>query len=728
MHQTSQKMFKIEHFVVEGLHCPKCIREIEETLSEVEKIKTARVNLSTQRLAIEWTDGEQAPQERTQSVVTALDNIGFKAFPFKSTDISSQKDKIGRSLLSAMIVAAIASVAVMALPHFLPLIGDTSVAMLHWLSAAIALPAAAFSGIPFFRSAINALRGRRLNMDVPISLAVILTCAMSIFQTSIGSPTAYYDAAVMLLFFLLIGRYLDHRMRNQARSVAHDLMSYKVSNATLLQDDGSTAEVAVELLVPGQTIQVIAGSRIPVDGTVVSGVSDIDTSLVTGETIPVKAEEGVDVFAGTINVNGTLTIKITATSGQTLLDEIIELMETAEQGRAKYVKLADKAAQIYAPLVHLLALSTFLGWWLFSTIGWEQSLIHAIAVLIITCPCALGLAVPVVQVVASSRLFKSGVLVKAADGLERLAEVDTVIFDKTGTLTMGQPELANADDEAVTAFNLELAASLAKSSSHPLCRALIVACHERDIPTVATKSEIHEEPGMGLRAEINGVEIKLGNREWCGIHANYLSNNRYSELWLSAKGAQPVLFCFKDRMRADAHDVVGWFIRRKLKVILLSGDRKDVVEEAAEELGLSRYRHSCKPQEKIEVIERMRANGDKILMVGDGLNDAPALRAADVSFSPSSAAEVSQNAADFIFQSQRMESIIRSYQVSVMSKKLVFTNFALAGIYNLIAVPFAAAGMITPMIAAIAMSLSSIVVTGNALRLNFEKLYKSHEA
>ena len=726
MHQTSKKMFMIEHFVVEGLHCPKCIREIEDTLGDMGKIRNARVNLSTQRLAVEWSEAEQPPQERTQLVVGALDKIGFKAFPFKSSDLNTQSDKIGKSLLRAMIVAAIASVVVMTLPLFLP--ENSSVTFTHLISAAIALPGAAFAGIPFFRSALNAIRGRRLNMDVPISLAVILTCAMSVFQTSIGSETAYYDAAVMLLFFLLIGRYLDHRMRNQARSVAHDLMTYKVSTATIVHEDETSEEVAVEMLVPGQIIKIIAGDRIPVDGIVVSGTSDVDTSLVTGETIPVKAEAGVDVYAGTINVNGTLKVKITATSGQTLLDEIIELMETAEQGRAKYVRLADKAAQIYAPLVHFLALATFTGWWLFSSIGWEQSLINAIAVLIITCPCALGLAVPVVQVVASSRLFNAGVLVKAADGLERLAEVDTVIFDKTGTLTLGQPELANADDESVTAFNLELAASIAKSSSHPLCRALIVACHERDIPTVATTSEVHEEPGMGLRAEINGVEVKLGNREWCGIHSNYLPNNRFSELWLSAKGAQPVLFCFKDRMRADAHDVVGWFLRRKMKVILLSGDRKDVVEEAAEELGLSRYRHSCKPQEKIEVIKRMKANGDTVLMVGDGLNDAPALRAADVSFSPSNAAEVSQNAADFVFQSQRMESIIRSYQVSVMSKKLVFLNFALAGIYNLIAVPFAAAGMITPMIAAIAMSLSSVVVTGNALRLNFEKLYKSHEA
>lgn len=723
-------MFRIEHFVVEGLHCPKCIREIEGTLGENDKIKNARVNLSTQRLAVEWQESVEDTLQNSEEVISALEKIGFKAFPFKTTNAQLEGDKVGKSLLKAMAVAGFAAANVMLLSVAVwdgGEMNESTRSLMHWVSALIVLPAATFAGMPFYKSAWNALKGRRLNMDVPISLAVILTCGMSLFQTYLKATETYYDAAVMLLFFLLIGRFLDQKMRNHARSVAHNLMSYKESKATLLHEDGHTEEIATEMLVPNQIIQVIPGGRIPADGTVISGMSDIDTSLVTGETVPQKAEKDTEVFAGTINVNGTLNIKITSTTGNTLLDEIIELMETAEQGRAKYVRLADRAASIYAPLVHFLAAATFLGWLLFSNVGWEVSLINAIAVLIITCPCALGLAVPVVQVVASSRLFKSGILVKAADGLERLAEVDTVIFDKTGTLTLGQPELANADDENVTPFNLELAAKLAKTSSHPLCRALIVACHDRDIPTIATESEIHEEPGMGLKATVNNITVKLGNREWCGINQNYLPNNRYSELWLKAEGAKPVLFCFKDRMREDALDVVHWFLRRQLKVILLSGDRKDVVDEAAEELGLSRYKYECKPQEKIEIIERIKASGDKVLMIGDGINDAPALSAANVSISPSTAAEVSQNAADFIFQSQKLDSVVRAYQVSLNSRKLVFINFALAAIYNMIAVPFAAAGLLTPLIAAIAMSLSSIVVTANALRLNFQKLYRSHE-
>lgn len=731
MQDVLNKNNKIEHYIIEGLHCPKCIREIEDMLGQNKNISGAQVNLITHRLTVEWREDINIPNNRAEQIINALSSIGYKAFPFDNNQYSEQNDKKSKKILRALIVAGLASLLVMSLPFILSQYSDVYKIehyQIHWLSAIIALPTALYSGTVFFISAWNAIRNFRLNMDVPISIAIIITCAMSLFETYLKSDHTYFDAAVMLLFFLLIGRYLDQKMRARAKSVAQSLINYKPSKATLILKDGATEDVDLKMLVPGQIIQVIAGDKIPADGIIISGTSDIDTSFVTGETIPKTKGIGENVFAGTVNLNGTLHIEVKSVIGGTLLDEIIALIETAEQGRAKYVKLADKAASIYAPLVHILAISTFLGWFFFSDIGWENSLINAISVLIITCPCALGLAVPVVQVVASSRLFNSGILIKAADGLERLAKIDTVVFDKTGTLTLGQPELVNEEHQDVTPFNMELAASIAKSSSHPLCRALIVACHKQNIPTITAKSDIYEEPGMGLKAIINGHEVRLGNREWCGIHASYKGNERYSELWLKVKGAKPVLFCFKDSMRSDALDVVQWFIRRKMKVILLSGDRKDVVEEAADELGLSRFKHSCKPQDKIEIIERMKSNGDTVLMVGDGLNDAPALKAADVSMSPSSASEISQNAADFVFQTRKLESVVRAYQVSSKSRKLIFANFAFAATYNIIAVPFAAAGLLTPLIAAIVMSLSSILVTINALRLNFEKLYRSHDA
>ncbi len=708
---SNRKSPGLEHFLVEGLHCPSCIREIEGALQKNPIIKNARVNLTTQRLAVEWSGESQDATAGNDEVIETLKDLGFNGYLFRDDPSAKEGDKEGRWLLTCMSIAGFATLAIMMLT-----VSD-------WILALIALPASAVAGMPFFKSAWGSLKARSINMDVPISLAVILSLLMSVMQTLTLGENTYYDAAVMLLFFLLIGRYLDRKMRNHARATAHNLMNYRPSSASIVIQDGDTESCAIEMLKPEMVVRVAPGERIPVDGVIIRGTSEVDSSLVTGETIPVKATIEDKVFAGTMNVSGALDIKITALSGKTLLDEIIGLMETAEQGRAKYVRLADKAAQIYAPAVHILALATFLGWMIFSTVGWEQSLITAISVLIITCPCALGLAVPVVQIVASSRLFNSGILVKAPDGLERLAEIDTIAFDKTGTLTLGQPEIANGDD--IDPANLELAASLAKTSTHPLCRALIVACHERDIPTIATDSPLHEEAGMGLKATIDGREVRLGNRDWCQVPMDIQKNTRYSELWLKIEGEMPVFLAFQDRLRSDAAQVVAWFKNKGFDVLLLSGDRPDVVAEVAKELGIADYLGGARPQDKINRLEKLKADGKKILMVGDGMNDAPALSASYVSISPSTASEVSQNAADFIFQSQQLESIVRVWQVSHTSRKLVFTNFALAAIYNVIAVPFAAAGFLTPLIAAIAMSSSSILVTTNALRLNLVKLFSS---
>ncbi len=719
---------KLEHFLVEGLHCPSCIREIEGALQQKPIIKNVRLNLTTQRLAVEWAGDHPDSAANSDEVIDTLKGLGFKGYLFKDDPSAISDDKESRWLLICMGIAGFAMMNIMLLSvsdWAGSDMGSQTRGLFHWISALIALPAAAVAGMPFYKSAWGAVKARKLNMDVPISLAVILSLGMSVMQTLSHAEDTYYDAAVMLLFFLLIGRFLDRKMRNHARATAHNLMSYRPNKATIVTDDGHTESRAIELLACDMVVRVAAGERIPVDGIIIRGTSEVDTSLVTGETLPVKATTDDKVFAGTMNVSGALDIKITALTGKTLLDEIIGLMETAEQGRAKYVRLADKAAQIYAPAVHLLALFTFAGWMVFSTVGWEQSLITAIAVLIITCPCALGLAVPVVQIVASSRLFKNGILVKAPDGLERLAEVDVIAFDKTGTLTLGQPEIANGDQ--INPTHMELAASLAKTSTHPLCRALIVACHERGIPTIATDHPLHEESGMGLKTTINDQEVRLGNRDWCHVPAHVQENTRYSELWLKIGDQEAIFFAFQDRLRKDAVQVVNWLQDHKFEVLLLSGDRPDVVADVAQTLGITNYLGAAKPQDKIDRLEELKAKGKKILMVGDGLNDAPALSAAYVSMSPSTAADVSQNAADFIFQGQNLESIIRAYQISESSRKLVFANFALAAIYNMIAVPFAAAGMLTPLIAAIAMSSSSIIVTTNALRLNLVKLWSSKE-
>jgi Cu2+-exporting ATPase len=389
---------------------------------------------------------------------------------------------------------------------------------------------------------------------------------------------------------------------------------------------------------------------------------------------------------------------------RTLLAEIVRMMEVAEQGRAKYVALADRVARWYAPVVHVAALSTFLGWTFGMGAPWQQALLNAVAVLIITCPCALALAVPVVQVIASGRLLRQGILLKSATALERFADVDTVVFDKTGTLTLGKPELIR--DGTWTAGQLAQAASLAVASRHPLARALAAAAGN-----VPMADGVREEPGRGMAAG----PVRLGSRAWIGVAD---SGDEGPELWLDVPGNAPVRFAFADSPRADAAEVVTDLKRRGLRIELLSGDRPATVRTLAERLGIDTWHAAQTPADKVARLEALKAEGRKVLMVGDGLNDAPALAAAHVSASPSTAVDVSQTAADVVFQGHRLTPVAETLRVAVGSRRLVRQNFVLALGYNVFTVPLAVAGYVTPLIAAIAMSTSSLVVIGNALRLS----------
>ncbi|HSR72403.1 MAG TPA: heavy metal translocating P-type ATPase, partial [Kiloniellales bacterium] len=631
------------NLVIENLHCPSCIPRIEGALSKRPGVLEARVNLSTRRLRIRWRDGETEPR----TLLEAITDQGFRLAPFDPVGVETGGESESRALLRALAVAGFAAGNVMLLSvsvwsGLASDMGSATRALMHWVSALIALPAIAYSIRPFLGSALGALRAGRLNMDVPISLAVILAAGMSFFETLRNGEHVYFDAAVMLLFFLLIGRYLDLRVRGRARSAAENLLLLRAKAATVIGDDRSRRALPIAEVSPGMRVAVAPGEHVPVDGRVVAGRSEIDTGLVTGESLPRPVAPGAEVFAGTLNLAGPLEVEVTAADEGTLLAEIVRLMDSAEQGRARYVRLADRIARIYAPVVHLLAAGTFLGWLLLGGVGWQAALLIAIAVLIITCPCALGLAVPAVQVAAVGRLIRRGVLVKAPDALERLAAADCVVFDKTGTLTLGWPELA--EPERVAPADLRTAAALAAGSRHPLARALCRAAG----PVPALAAEVREEPGRGLAASVEGGELRLGAREWCGVVDEQGGEGAVSELWLTGPGRAPVRFAFRDRIRPDAARTVAWLKAQGLHVALLSGDRKPVVRAAAAALGIEDWRAECRPADKIARVEDLARDGRRVLMVGDGLNDAPALAAAFVSASPAEAADISQTAADLI--------------------------------------------------------------------------------
>ena len=699
-------------FSIANLHCAGCIRTIEAGLGKIPGVDHARVNLTARRVTVVG-DGTRVDAD---GIVAALTDLGYDAAPLAAAltaPASRAADDEDTYLLRCLGVAGFAAMNIMLLSvsvwaGWASDMGPATRGLMHWISALLALPTIAYSGRPFFTSAWAALRGRRLNMDVPISLAVLLAGGMSLAETMRGAPEVYFDAAVTLLFFLLVGRYLDRRMRTRAYSLAENLLSLRDTTAVVMAADGTRVPMAIDGLMPGMTVAVPPGGRVPTDGIVAAGQSDLDASLITGESLPQAVGPGAAVHAGTVNLSAELLIDVKTPADQSLLAEIAGLMEAAQQNRSAYVRLADRAATLYAPIVHLTAAATFAGWMLLGDVGWQAALVIAIAVLIITCPCALGLSVPIVQVVASGHLFRRGLLIKAGDALERLAGADVVVFDKTGTLTLGRPELDNRPDIPQQA--LDGAAAMAATSRHPLAQAIV-----RAAGPVAAMADVKEVPGRGLVAGAAGRETRLGSHAWCGVPEEDRDETR-SELWLATPDAPPVRFLFRDRPRPDAAEAVARLRQLGLDVRMLSGDRPAVARDVAAKVGITDWRAAMLPAAKVAYLDDLRRDGRRVLMVGDGLNDAPALAAADVSMSPGTAADVSQVAADVLFQGKHLMPVVDGLCVARKARRLMLQNFGLSVAYNLVAVPLAIAGLATPLMAAVAMSTSSLLVTANALR------------
>lgn len=697
--------------LVNGVYCAGCIQKIESSLSREQGIRGVRLNFSTRRLALEW----EGALEQANEYVAIIEALGYSVQPYDVDAEKSELFKEERFLLLCLGVAGFAMGNVMLLSVGLwstttETMGIATRDFMHWVSAMIALPTILFSGRPFFRSAIKALSAGHTNMDVPISLALVLAGGMSLFETINHGEHVYFDSAVMLIFFLLIGRYLDFRARKNARSTATDLLSSLSGFANVVGGNagaGDTSRILIRDLEEGMIVRVAAGEKFPIDGFIVDGESDVDTSLVTGETMPRTARVGAEIFAGTLNLSAPVTIKVAAAAEDSLLADIVRLMEKAGQGQAQYVRLADRAARLYTPVVHSCAALAFIGWWIIGGLVWQDALMVSITVLIITCPCALGLAVPVVQVLATGRLMREGILVKSGDALERLSDIDTVIFDKTGTLTLGQPTLDGVYDDGM----MRMAASLAVHSAHPLSRALSDA-YDGALHGV---SNVEEISGKGLCADYNGQAIKIGSRAWCGDADAPQSKDL--ELWLNIEGQPPVVFRFNDHVHQDAAEVIDKFMKNGVDVVMLSGDRQAVADDIARQCGISKVYAEQTPAQKYEVLEGFKRDGHKVLMVGDGLNDAPVLAGADVSCAPGTAIDMAQNAADIVFMGGNLSPVYATYKVANLTQKLVKQNFALAVLYNMIAVPLALAGFVTPLIAAVAMSGSSLIVIANSFRL-----------
>jgi Cu2+-exporting ATPase len=700
VHATDAGMHALT-LAIDGLQCGACVWLIESVLARDPRVAAARVNMTTRRLHLVWAGAPDV----AGALVERIERLGYRLVPFDPACLAAAHDERGRELMRALAVSGFAAANVMlpAVAIWVGLFSDmgpATRALLHWVSAAIALPAIIYAVRPFWRSAWGALRLGRTNMDVPISIGVTLVTVMSLVQTIQHAEHAYFDSAVSLLFFLLIGRVLDHYARAHARAAAEQLIALQQSDVAVLAADGTVSRQDAATVLAGSLVLVAAGERIGVDGTILRGETLLDTALVTGESLPAAAGPGTAVFAGTLNLGAAVTLRTTAAGAGTLLAECVRLMEAAEAKRGRFVMFADRVARRYAPVVHLAALLTFLWWWGVAGIAVADALLIAAAVLIITCPCALALAVPAVQVIGTGHLFRRGVLVKSPTGLERLAEIDTVVFDKTGTLTDPALALVSAHDPAV----LRVAATLAASSRHPLSRALVAAAGP-----VVPADGVEEVVGAGLRLG----DLRLGSAAFCGAEGAAAG----PALYFARPGAEIVRFDFAEALRPAAAATVAALRAIGLEVRLLSGDRAPAVAAAAAQAGVVAWSAEQSPVDKVAAVEALRAQGRRVLMVGDGLNDGPCLAAAHVSISPSTAAEISQNQADIVFQGASLAPVADAIRTARRMRRLIGQNIALSLAYNLLMVPVAVAGYVTPWLAALAMSTSSLMVMGNSFRL-----------
>jgi Cu2+-exporting ATPase len=673
--------------------------KIERGLAGVPGIASARVNLSARTVTIEHDLALDS-----HDLVESLAGLGFEAQARR--DELAPRRSAARALVPALAVAGFGAMNVMLLSVGIwSGAGGVTRDLFHWISALIGIPAIAYAGQPFFRSALGALRRRRTNMDVPISLGVLIATGLSLYETVRHGEHAWFDGALMLLTFLLAGRVLDAMMRDRARAGVDALLSQAAQGAMVLLGKGHLEWLKADALAPGMVMRVAAGERLAADGQIVSGHSRFDQSLLTGESAPIELRTGDLALAGTLNLYAPVDVRVSQTGHDTTLAEIARLMEASTQNRSLYVRIADRAARLYAPAVHLLAALT-IGGWLVAGVGLYQALVTGVAVLIITCPCALGLAVPVAQVVASGSLMRAGIMVKDGSALERLASVDRALLDKTGTLTLGRSLPDPLALDALDSAEAGVALALASSSRHPLSRALAQALAERRIAAEPLEG-VTEKPGEGVFATWQGCPVALRRPD---------SPSGGMAVALEIGGPPTRLIRFTDRLRPDARTAIDELAALGVECSILSGDTPQAVAEIARATGLT-AQGNARPADKLDAVGRLRAAGRKVLVVGDGLNDGPALAAADASIAPGSASDVGLQAADMVFVQDSLLALPRAVRGARRTMRVVRQNFALAIGYNALAVPLAISGAVTPLVAAVAMSTSSLIVIANSLRL-----------
>ena len=747
--------------MLDGLRCGACVWLIERTLAAQPGVTAASVNFATERAVLRWDPS----RTRLSTLLARIAAIGYRAMPYDAQQREAQLARTTRSLFRRMFVAGIGMMQVMmyAVPVYTAAPGDIEWQFEHlmrWASLLLTIPVILYSAQPFFAGALRDLRARSLGMDVPVALGMGAAFVASAWATVTGKGEVYFDSVTMFAFLLLAARYLEWIARRRA-SRAVDAMAAalpeRVLRLTGVADHANEAALAAAAteavpatrVEPGDLLRIATGDRIAVDGVIVAGATSIDQSLLTGESIPVPRRAGDEVPGGAINAGNPFHLRVLRRSTDSTLSTIERLIERAALEKPAIALAADRVAAWFVLGLLLLATGVFAAWWFTDP---ERALPVAIAVLVVSCPCALSLATPAALAAATGAATRHGALVASGRALETMATATDVVFDKTGTLTEGRPRLADVRTWAGLDRGqaLALAAALEAGSPHPLARALVEAAEQaedapdgdaardtadrtapradagRDAGTGGSSAQrltaigIEQHPGLGIEADIEGRRLRLGSRafvsEWAPLPDDAASGAS-SEVWLAARDGVLARFELRDALRADAAQTVARLRADGLRVHLLSGDHADAVAAVAGALGVEHTCAAASPTGKLDYVRTLQRDGGRVLMVGDGINDAPVLAAADVSIAVGHATALARTSADAVLLSPQLDMVGRLLGLARRTRRVVLQNLGWATAYNLTAIPAAALGYVPPWLAAVGMSASSLLVVGNALRL-----------
>ncbi len=713
------------HLLVEGIHCAACVWLIERALNHTPGVHGAQVNLADKRLKVRW-DNELT---RLSGIIKRLARIGYAAVPYDPAAAEGAVKQQNRALLFRMAFAGFTMMNLLWISIALYNGADQSEfrELFHWVGFALATPTLLYSGYPFFRNAWTGLKQAHLAMDLPIAIGAGVTYLYSVYvtlwQPELGE--VYYDTVVNFLFVILVGRYLEAISRRQAIASTQRLLDLQPRGAAVLRDNEEVL-LPIRAIKPGDMVLVKPGDRIPVDGVITEGHSSLDESMLSGEAIPVTKTRGDHAAAGTLNIDSALTIMVVGVLRNTSLGRIIHLVEEAQTSKAPVQRIADRIVPWFVAITLSLAVAAFLYW---LNTGFEIALMAATAVLIITCPCAFGMATPMSIVSATGLGAQHGILIKNGSVLETFSHIDHVVFDKTGTLTEGRMRVENIaamEGQQENAL-LAVAAAIEKYSEHGIAGAIVNAAKTRGL-ALADASDIENRPGYGIKGKVGNDLVLIGTYAWLAQHdvptnpelgqqTTQYESKGTTCVHIAVNGSETGLIAIADTLRPDAKALIKTLRANNIPVTMLSGDRRQVVDAVAGQLGGMHTIAEVLPQDKERVILELQKNGAKVAMVGDGVNDAPALMRADVGIALGSGTEVSGESADIVLMTNELDKVRLAMQLSKRTLRTIRQNIGISIAYNIVMVPLAMAALVTPLVAAISMPVSSLLVIGNAARI-----------